>query len=251
MVQALRGRIGHYQLVSTISVYADFSQAGQDERAALATLADPGTEVIDGDSYGGLKALCEQALLDALPERAAIVRPGLLVGPHDPTGRFTWWVQRLQRGGAVLCPGGPDAALQFIDARDAAAFMLRCAEAAHVGVFNLTGPLAPLTMGAFFDAAREALNPQATLHWIDEATLLAAGIAPWTGLPLWVPADSAGLHAVAIDRAREAGLHCRALAETLRDTAAWARQAQMPVPATIGLDPEVEAALLARRGQPL
>jgi len=243
MVQALKGRVGHYQLVSTISVYADLSQPGTDENAATAKLEDPSTEVVDGDTYGGLKALCEQALLDALPNHAAVVRPGLLVGPHDPTGRFTWWVQRMQRGGTVLCPGSPQAALQFIDARDAASLMWRAAQAARCEVMNLTGPTDGLTMGAFFAAARQVLNPSATLRWTDESALLAAGVAPWTELPLWVPADTAGLHAVDIARARAAGLVCRPLADTLRDTAAWAVQA--PVPPNIGLAAEREVELLA------
>lgn len=245
MAAALKDRVGHYQLVSTISVYADLSRPGTDETATLATLADPNTEVVDGDTYGGLKALCEQALIEAMPDRAGIVRPGLLVGPHDPTGRFTWWVQRLQRGGTVLCPGSPQAPVQFIDARDAAAFMLKQAEAARGEVFNLTGPIVPLSMGAFFDAARAALDPDATLHWIDEATLLQAGVTPWTELPLWVPLDTAGLHAVDISRARAAGLVCRPLIDTLRDTAAWAAQDGASKPG-IGLSPEREAALLAR-----
>jgi 2'-hydroxyisoflavone reductase len=246
MADALKGRVGHYQLVSTISVYADLSRPGGDEHAALATLADPSTEVIDGDTYGGLKALCEQALTEAMPDRAAIVRPGLLVGPHDPTGRFTWWVQRMQHGGTVLCPGSPQAALQFIDARDAAALMLRAAQTARCETINLTGPTEPLTMGAFFEAARAVLNPNATLRWIDEATLLAAGVAPWTELPLWVPADTAGLHAVDLSRARAAGLACRPLADTLRDTAAWAMQTPKAVPPHIGLAAEREAQQLAR-----
>lgn len=243
MTAALKDRVGHYQLVSTISVYADLSQPGTTENAALAALADPSSEVIDGETYGGLKALCEQALMAAMPDRAAIVRPGLLVGPHDPTGRFTWWVQRLQRGGTVLCPGSPQSALQFIDARDAAALMLRAAQSTRCETMNLTGPTERLTMGAFFSTAREILNPSAMLRWIDEPALLAAGIAPWTELPLWVPADDAGLHAVDIARARAAGLVCRPLADTLRDTAAWAAQA--PMPPNVGLAAEREAELLA------
>lgn len=247
MAAALRGRIGHYQLVSTISVYAQFAPAGTDEHAPLATLDDEDTEVVDGQTYGGLKALCERALLEAMPAHACIVRPGLLVGPHDPTGRFTWWVQRLLRGGAVLCPGSPSAPLQFIDARDAAAFMLRQAQSARGGVFNLTGPLAPLTMGGFFAQARATLNPDATLHWIDEAALLAAGVEPWSELPLWVPADTAGLHAVDTGRTRAAGLRCRALDATLRDTAAWVAGGAAPAVASVGLSPERESALLLGR----
>jgi 2'-hydroxyisoflavone reductase len=135
--------------------------------------------------------------------------------------------------------------VQFIDVRDAAAFMLAQAEAARRDVFNLTGPAEPLTMGSFFDAACAALGPEATLHWIDEATLLQAGVAPWTELPLWVPADSAGLHVVDLVRARASGLMCRPLIDTLRDTAAWAAKTPQPVPPNIGLDPRREAALLA------
>lgn len=246
MAVALRGRVGHYQLVSTISAYAHFAPHGTREDAPLASLDDEHTEVVDGQTYGGLKAACERALLDALPEQACIVRPGLLVGPHDPTGRFTWWVQRFLRGGAVLCPGAPAAPLQFIDARDAAAFMLQQAQVAHGGVFNLTGPLTPLTMGAFFGQARATLNPDATLHWIDEAALHAAGVQPWSELPLWVPADTAGLHAVDTGRARAAGLRCRAIDETLRDTAAWVAGGAAPAVASVGLSPERESALLGR-----
>jgi 2'-hydroxyisoflavone reductase len=242
---ALRGRIGHYQLVSTISVYAQFAPRGTDEQAPLAVLDDANTEVVDGTTYGGLKALCEQALHDALPDRACIVRPGLLVGPHDPTGRFTWWMQRFVRGGVVVCPGVPSAPLQFIDARDAAAFMLRQAEAARSGVFNLTGPLAPLTMGAFFERARAVLSPSAALRWVSEARLLNAGVEPWSELPLWVPAETAGLHAVDITRARAAGLRCRAIDDTLRDTAAWVASGAAPNVASVGLSGAREAALLA------
>jgi 2'-hydroxyisoflavone reductase len=245
MAAALRSRVGHYQLISTISVYADFSQPGVSEDAALARLDDAATEVIDGQTYGGLKAVCEQALLETMPERGTIVRPGLLVGPHDPTGRFTWWVQRLLRGGEVLCPGSPQAALQFIDARDAAAFALHQAEGARRGVFNLTGPLEPLTMGAFFERARATLQPTAALRWVDEAALLAAGVEPWTELPLWVPADMAGLHWVDIARARAAGLRCHTVEDTLRDTAAWVAGGAAPAVPSVGLSPEREAALLA------
>jgi 2'-hydroxyisoflavone reductase len=226
-------------------VYAQFAPHGTNEDAPLAALDDEHNEVVDGQSYGGLKALCERALLEALPQHACIVRPGLLVGPHDPTGRFTWWVQRFLRGGVVLCPGAPSAPLQFIDARDAAAFMLRQAETATCGTFNLTGPLVPLTMGAFFDQARSTLNPAATLRWIDEAALLAAGVEPWTELPLWVPADTAGLHVVSIARAQRAGLRCRAVEDTLGDTAAWVRSGAAPAVASVGLSAEKEAALLS------
>jgi 2'-hydroxyisoflavone reductase len=251
----LAGRVGNYQLVSTISVYSDFAGPGLNEDAPLARLADETTETVDGGTYGGLKALCEQAALDAYGERCLIARPGLLVGPHDPTGRFTWWATRLQRGGEVLAPGDPASPVQFIDARDAAAWLLLQAERQAAGTFNLTGPCRaagdPLTMGEFLDTGRRVLNPDARLTWADEAFLLGEKVQPWSDLPVWVPRESAGLHQVDITRAVAAGLQCRPLAQTLADTAAWA--ATVPAPAgtdgpprpAVGLAAERESDLLA------
>jgi len=249
---ALGRRVAHYQLVSSISVYADFDTPGTAEDAALQTLPDPTVETVTGDTYGGLKALCEQAAMQAFAGRCLVNRPGLLVGPHDPTGRFSWWVQRLQRGGPVLAPGEPDTPVQFIDARDAAAWMLLQAEQATTGVFNLTGPTQPLTMGRFLTQARDTLNPGAPLHWVAEQHLLDAGVAPWSDLPVWLPRAQAGLHQVDIARALASGLQCRPLAHTLQDTAQWLAMAAPPAAAgtgparpAVGLPAEREAALLA------
>jgi len=244
VTEKLDHRVERYLLVSTISVYAGFAPPGPDEDAPLQTLADPGTETVSGETYGGLKALCEQALAAALPGRALVARPGLLVGPHDPTGRFTWWPQRIAAGGDVLAPGEPAARVQFIDARDAAAWLLLQAETGSTGTFNLTGPLQPLTMGGFLDAARAALRPDARLHWLSEDFLLQQGVAPWSELPVWVPRSEAGLHEVHIERAVRAGLSCRPLAETIADTAAWAA-AHGGEHAGVGLAPEREAQLLS------
>jgi len=273
----LTGKVGHYQLVSTISVYADFSAVSQGqgqghgqgrgqgrdqgqgqgrgrtaEHAALITLQDPSTEVVDGSTYGGLKVLCEAAARAGFGERCLIDRPGLLVGPHDPTGRFTWWPQRLQRGGDVLVPGRPEDAVQFIDARDAAAWMLLQSERQTQGVFNLTGPAQPLSMGKLMSTLQAQLNPAARLHWVDEDFLLQQQVAPWTELPLWLPRDKAGLHRTDIGAALASGLHCRPLAQTVLDTAAWAQAAAMQTTAPggpprpeVGLSAEREASLLS------
>ncbi len=261
----LAGRVGQYQLVSTISVYADTDAGGVDEDAALQILPDPSTEAVTGDTYGGLKALCEQAALAGFAGRCLISRPGLLVGPHDPTGRFSWWVQRLQRGGTVLAPGDPATPVQLIDARDAAAWMLLQATGGATGttgVFNLSGPAQPLTIGGLLLAAREALNPAAQLQWVDEAFLHGAGVAPWSELPVWLPRAQAGLHGMDINRALATGLQCRPLAATLTDTAQWlqdaaataapataatataAAAAAAPARPAVGLSPERETALL-------
>ncbi len=259
MAAALGHRVGHYQLVSSISAYADFKTPQQDENAALQTLTDPTAEVVTGETYGGLKVLCEQAAQTGFAGRCLVNRPGLIVGPHDPTGRFTWWVSRIQRGGAVLAPGDPATPVQFIDGRDAAAWMLLQAEHATTGVFNLTGPAQPLSMGGLLETARAALNPYAQLQWVGEQYLLDQGVAPWSDLPVWLPMAESGLHTTHIGRALATGLVCRPLEQTLRDTAAWAAELPPPPPtngpksgpksgpahASVGLTAEREAALLA------
>jgi 2'-hydroxyisoflavone reductase len=222
----LAGRVGGYQLVSTISVYADFSRPGIDEGAPRTVLADPSVQTVDGSTYGGLKALCEDEALAAFGSACLVARPGLLVGPHDPTERFTWWVRRIAAGGDVLAPGDPAAPVQFIDARDAAGWLLGAAESGLAGIFNLTGPAGEggpaLTMGGFLATACEVLAPAARLQWVAEDFLLGHGVAPWTELPVWLPAESIGLHRIDLRRVIGAGLHTRPLSQTLADTAAWA-----------------------------
>lgn len=218
----LAGRVGSYQLVSTISVYRDIGADGVDERGETAVLDDPTTEVVDGATYGGLKRLCEEAAEAAFGAATCTVRPGLIVGPHDPTGRWTWWLTRMARGGTVLAPGDPESPVQFIDARDLAAWMLALAERQTGGLYNATGPDAPLTMGAMLDAMRAVLAPPGTaLRWADEPWLLAQGVQPWMELPLWLPRASIGMHRTDCRAARAAGLRCRSLEESIRDTAAW------------------------------
>ncbi len=244
MAAALAGRVGVYQLVSSISVYAKFD-VGPHEDSARATLADPSVETITGDTYGGLKALCEDAAMLGFAGRCLIARPGLIVGPFDPTGRFTWWVQRIARGlaaGPVLAPGDPAAQVQFIDARDCAAWLLLQAARGTAGSFNLTGPNTPLTMAELLRAMQHTLGNDAPLQWLDEAFLLQQGVIPWTELPLWLPQESAGLHQTDVGRALATGLRCRPLAQTIADTAAWA--AHEAGKSGIGVSSTREAALL-------
>ncbi len=252
MSTALEPHVKRYLLVSTISVYADFADIGTTEGAATQVLDDPLTETVNGATYGGLKALCEEAALAAWGERCVVARPGLIVGPHDPTGRFTWWMTRLQRGGAVLAPGSPEAPVQFIDARDVAAWLLHQADAATQGPFNLTGPHPALKMGEFLDTTRRVLNPSASLRWVDADWLLSEGVKPWSDLPVWLPPESHGLHKMNLARALTTGLVFTPLAQTVADTAAWAVINPSPVnhsavaPTTVGLSPEREVQLLAR-----
>jgi 2'-hydroxyisoflavone reductase len=216
--ELLRDAVGRYVFVSTVSVYSDFSKR-IDESSPLAELEEPETEEVM-ENYGALKAACERVFDEIYGDRVTHVRAGLIVGPHDPTDRFTYWPRRLDDGGEVLAPGNPDAPVQFVDARDLAAFMLLLAERGLGGPVNATGPAERLTMRD----ALERIAPGADLRWVDDQTIVAAGVDPWMELPLWLPgAEMAGLMDVDIARALAAGLTFRPLEETARDTLEWSK----------------------------
>lgn len=203
----------HWVFVSTISVVERYP-AGQsyDETA-------PVTPATNG--YGGEKARAEETLRALCPDRAAIVRPGLIVGRHDPTGRFAYWPWRVAQGGEVLAPGRPERPVQVIDVRDLAAWCVRLAESRTAGTFNAVGP--QMAMQTVLDTCRDACSADARFVWCSDADLLAADVAPWTGLPLWIPQDDAdfgGMLLARNDRAVAAGLRCRPLADTVADTLA-------------------------------
>ena len=219
--EALRDACGRYLFVSSISVYADPVPTGAREDAPLATLADPATEVIDGTTYGGLKAACEVVTREVLGDRATIVRPGLIVGPHDPTDRFPYWPRRIARGGEVLAPGDPTLPVQFVDARDLAVFALRLVEGDVGGTYHAVGPECTLTMRDCLEGIRAAIGSEARFTWVDEAFLLEREVAPWTGLPLWLPVADAGFQACDSSAAMARGLAFRPLAETAYDTLSW------------------------------
>ena len=237
--ELLEPRVGRYLIVSTIAVYADLSRPGVAEDAPLAVLAKE-TEDRD-EAYGALKALCERAVEDVYRERATIVRPGLIVGPWDHTGRFTYWPVRIAAGGDVLAPEPRDAPVQIIDVRDLAAWMLRLVEDDRGGVFNATGP--ELTLEALLESCRTVTRSKARLVWVASERLVKEGVREWTELPLWL-ADPAmqGLMQADVSRARANGLCCRPLAETIVDTLQWA--AREGSPGAAGLDRDKERRLL-------
>ena len=226
----LASRVARYLFVSSLSVYADVSRPGLDESTPVAVLVDPATEDIL-PNYGALKAACESAVGRLLGTRATQVRPGLIVGPFDATDRFGYWVARFvhpgllgERAGRAVVPAPPERPLQFIDARDLAAFILDLAERDVPGTFNACSPRGQWTMGSLVDTLRAAAPSAPAPAWIDEATLVAEGVAPWVGLPLWLPPsepDSAGFMDMDCSRAQGAGLRTRPLSETVADTAAW------------------------------
>lgn len=250
---ALAGRVAHYVFISTISVYASHDTPDADEDAPLATTSRPDLEAAEEllSEYGGLKVLCEQAAQQAFQGRSTIVRPGLIVGPGDPTDRFSYWPVRVARGGQVLAPPADDP-VQFIDVRDLAAFILRCAEERIVGVFNATGPAATMTTGQMLTETREALGASATFTHAT-AEFLAAQDPPirmWADMPVWVAADgeSRGFSRRSIARALKTGLTFRPFADTVRDTFAWFRTlpAERQAPMRAGLAAEREASALSR-----
>ena len=207
--------VGHYVFVSSCNVYPDWPDAPVDE--------DSPVWEGDADDYGPKKAACERAAEAALPGRVAHVRAGLIVGPHDNVFRLPWWVRRIAAGGAVPAPGDPGRPVQLVDARDLAAWMLDLAERRLAGRFNGTGPAGQATMGEVLGAAVAATGSAAELRWIADAALEAAGVEPWTELPLWLPPAFRGTWAVGTERAQAAGLRCRPVAESVADVAAWLR----------------------------
>lgn len=237
--------VNHYTFISTISVYADPSEAGIDEMSEVGQLADPETEEITGETYGPLKVLCEQAATEAMHGRALIVRSGLIVGPHDPTDRFSYWPARVARGGTVLAPGAPDGPVQFIDVRDIAAWVVSATEQRLAGPYNVTGPNQPLTFGEMLTACRNVTGSGAEFTWVDESFLLEHGVEPFADMPVWLPADSAGVLAVNTGKAQAAGLRSRPLAETIAATLDWLQTRPDDHVWRAGISAEREAELLA------
>lgn len=208
----------HWTFVSSISAYADLS-APPTEDSPLALLREP-TEDWQSEAYGALKAACEE-VVRARCRRALVVRPGLIVGPWDPTGRFTYWPCRLAAGGPVLAPAPPDAPVQVIDARDLAAWIVHGAESGLTGTFNAVDR--PTTRGDLLERCRRAVGPDAELVWVDGDFLADEGVGEWMELPLWLHDPAyAGMLALDPSPAFEAGLRTRPLEETARDTLAWA-----------------------------
>ena len=219
VTRILSEAVAHYTFISSISVYREFPpHRSFDEHAPLA----------EGDQgYGALKARCEEVLEEVLPGRVARVRPGLIVGPHDPTDRFTYWPRRVGRGGSVLAPGRPERPVQIVDVRDLADWCVRLAEDHRVGVFNAVGPRATLTMGRLLEDCAAVAETIARFIWVPDEDLLAAGVKPWTELPLWVPESDSRVGGMLLAdnrRAVAAGLNFRPLADTIRATAQWDRR---------------------------
>ncbi len=239
--EALADSAGHYLFISSVSVYADFSRPS-DEDSPLEELAEdkPADRLLeDFSNYGALKVLCERAVAETLPDRNALVRPGLIVGPHDPTGRFTYWPHRIARGGDVLVPGPPERTVQFIDVRDLASWLIDLCEGKVDGRFNAINE--GVSWRSLAETCREVAGSDATFTYVDGDYLLEQGVGEWMELPLWIQdPESVGMHRTDVSRATEAGLTFWPLEETVRGTLDEAETTD-----DAGMAPEREAELLA------
>jgi nucleoside-diphosphate-sugar epimerase len=246
-VALLADRVGHYGYVSSRSVFTWPIEPGLDESAPVVD-GDAGSG--DAHDYAAAKRGGELAVLEAFGGRAVVARAGLILGPYEDVGRLPWWLRRLERGGPVLAPGPPERPLQLVDGRDLAAWLLHAADTGVTGAFNTVSPPGHTTTGELLTAGVEVTGSGAQLVWVDPGVILAAGIAPWSELPIWVPpyGELAGLHGGDVGRAVAAGLACRPVRETVADTWAWMQAEGEPPPRTdrppVGLDPAKERAVL-------
>lgn len=254
--ELLAGSVGHYTFISSGSVYADFSQKHLNENSPVARITaeqaveaeqmsrgERETGATYKDFYGALKVLCEQAAERALPNKVLTVRAGLIVGSFDYTDRFGYWTRRVARGGDVLAPGDPARTVRTIDVRDLAEWNLRMLETGQTGIYNATGA-DNLTMQQFLDQCRATSSSDANFVWASERFLLEQNVQPWSEMPLWLPEEHNGIFNIANDRAINANLKFRALAETIKDTLIWQSENSPGSKFNQTLKPEREQELL-------
>ncbi|MEP5762987.1 MAG: NAD-dependent epimerase/dehydratase family protein [Halieaceae bacterium] len=236
-----------YVFISTISVYADFSRPGITEDSPTATMPDPSSEDVNA-WYGALKVLCEDAANEALPGKVTAIRCGLIVGPRDHTDRFTYWPERVFRGGDVLAPGTVASPLQTLDARDLAQWVAHCVRQQVMGTFNATNNSGN-TFGDLLTLSQQELNPAAQLSWVPDDFLLEQGLQQMSDLPFWAAATGpyAGVWQVNADKATAAGLRHRPLRDTIIDTHEWiqAQPATRREPLRAGIPAQRESEVLA------
>jgi len=265
-VQILSHSVDRYVFISSLSVYADVSAFGIDETAPIAGLTSEQLEkaneidssgeasaVTYGEMYGGLKALCEQAAEEVLPNRVLIIRPGLIVGSYDYTDRFTYWVQRIARGnevGEVLAPGRPDRYIQLIDVRDLAEWTVRMIERKETGVYNANGLPNSLTMERALEECKMVSDSDASFTWVSDNFLTQERVAPWSEMPFWMPEEGAphlkGFMFINCNKAVGAGLSFRHLNETITDTLTWRETNRLNEELKAGIDPDKEQRLLRK-----
>lgn len=243
VAEAIGDRVGHYTLVSSLSVHPDDLPVGANEDTPTHQPPDPDTEEVTDETYGLLKVACEAEASAAFAGRLLVIRPGYIVGPHDPTDRFTYWVRRAAAGGEMLASGPPEASIQGIDARDLGTFVLDRIEASDTDTYGVVGPGEPATMADVLGSARSAGDADTTFVWADQGWVLGLGDRYETWFPMWHP-HLPGFHAYDAKKAMAAGLRPRPFDETIADTLAWDREREL-LPLGAGMTPEKESELLS------
>ena len=248
--EALQDSVAKYVFISTVSVYADFDVPGIDEDYKLGTIEDETIEEITEESYGPLKVLCEKAVQEIYPDNSLIIRPGLIVGPHDYTDRFTYWPVRVARGGKVLAPVGPGEPVQFVHGRDLSDFTIKLIKEKATGVFNVVGPDEPCPIGELLETCKQVSGSDTEFVWASEELIAKHKIAPWMELTLWIPeSEGGGMSRVSNARARAAGLKFKNTEEIVRETLAWAQSRPADYELRAGLKAKREAELLGLLGE--
>ncbi len=211
---------GFYLFVSTVSVYRDIQGQDLDESSALGTIENPEDQKVTNASYGPLKVLCEQVASKAFPKKSVIVRPGLIVGPGDPTDRFTYWPVRVARGGNILAPGKPEWGVQYIDVRDLASWMVLLCEKQTTGTYNALGPVKPTAFGDLLNACKSAAKSDATFCWMTQEFMKDNSIVPWKDMPVYSnPSGKLARPALISNKlAIKSGLTFRSLDDTVKAT---------------------------------
>ncbi len=215
--------VGHYTFISSVSVYETEGLDTVSEQGKLRVLESPEAEVMTGETYGGLKVLCEQVVQEIYGVCGLVIRPGLIVGPHDISDRFTYWPHRFRRGGDVLVPDRLNQPIQIIDVRDLARWTVSMVERQVGGSFNATAPQGAYSLGGLLERVRDHVNLEAQLVPVSGSFLDEQEVTPWKDIPLYLgvdPSDDAAMNAD-ISKAIEYGFQMRALEETIDDTLAW------------------------------
>jgi 2'-hydroxyisoflavone reductase len=225
LVAAVIAKPARYVLISTASVYSQFPAT--ESTASEDPIRDPAARTGPAN-YAGLKRACEEATVAAFGTAAVLIRPGVLMGPFDPTNRFEYWVRRAAAGGEILAPGQPSRAIQLLDARDLAAWLVENAPGLE-GVYNAAGPHEPLSMEGMLTACVRVASAAATISWVADAFLLERGITPWSELPLWMPEEAGPVLQIDPTRAWSAGLRCRPLENTIANLLQDAASNLMPL----------------------
>ncbi len=251
--RALENCVARYIFISSISAY---KTAGLPPGACLSEASPVVAQPVppEESNYATQKALCEAAVLRTLGERALILRPGLIVGPYDPTDRFTYWLRRIRRGGLVLAPGAPTRQVQFIDARDLSDFIIKLAGTGESGIFNGVGPDKPLTMQELLLGIKNrlahtsaSLSHTADLIWLADQDMLKMSVSPWMEMPLWLPEadETAAMLRVSTEKALAAGLRISPLHRTIDDTNSFDLSRGLEYETKAGLSSEKEMSILA------